>query len=752
MKSFWIATVAVLIIVIVSLSYIYVDFNVDRMKADIESRYSQIVLDSKGKIIGAYLNSDEQWHVKGDEKVPPRLEAAVLTFEDREFYKHRGVNYLAILRAIKTNIVNRKRIGASTITMQVAKMYKNRDRSYLSKIFEIVEAKKMENNLSKNEILQLYLNNAPYGSNIVGYRTASLLYFEKEPVNLTWAEGALLAVLPNSPGLMHIEKNRERLLKKRNRLLKTMFDNKIITESQYRLSLKEQLPEKRYYFDSLAPHLTRRLVDKYKDKKIITSTIDSDIQKKLEKIVKNYGEHIENRGIKNAAVIVIDNDTGNVVSYVGSQNFYDFSKNGQVDAITSYRSTGSVLKPFLYALAIDGGVIVPKSRLLDIPLYFSNFSPQNANKKYRGFVEARDALRKSLNIPFVNLLDEYGQDRFFFFLKDVCGFADNDFSRYGLSLILGTKEMTMEDVGKLYYGLANYGDFKELKYTAEDKNSKDRQLISRGAAYLTIEDLSHVQRYGIQNLYTGSDNISWKTGTSYGQRDAWAAGVNPKWTVVAWCGNFTGEGNANISGIRTAGILMFNIFKALPKNEEHFKKPVGDLKKIEIDTQTGYRVKYNVPTEEVEVPKNAKPLKISPYYKKVFINDKGKVVDSRDEDFYKSKEKVILSYPLELLNYLVKENMDIFNLVEKDKSIKFIYPLNGLKIRIPKDFDGKKKVIVKISNPNEYSVYWYLNGEYIGNFKEREKSFDFSAGEQVISIIAENGETAQIRFEVTERK
>ncbi|WP_101475112.1 MULTISPECIES: penicillin-binding protein 1C [Fusobacterium] len=750
MKKIWIFLAFIVLIFISSISFIYCKFDIQNMKEDIENRYSQVVVDNRGKIIGAYLNQDEQWQVKGDGKIPSRLELAVLTFEDREFYNHNGINYLAILRAIKTNIFQKKRIGASTITMQVAKLYKNRNRNYINKVLEIIEAKKIENNIGKEEILKLYLNNAPYGGNIIGYRTASLLYFKKEPVNLTWAEGALLAILPNSPGMMNVEKNREILLKKRNTLLKTMYDTNIISQSQYKLSLNERLPDKRYYFDLLAPHLTRRLKDEYSKEKIINSTIDSEIQKKVDKIVKNYSELIQNKGIKNAAAIVIDNYNGEVKAYIGSQDFYDFEKNGQVDGIISFRSTGSVLKPFLYALSIDDGLIAPQSKLLDIPLYFSNFSPQNANKKYTGLVEAQEALKRSLNIPFVNLLNEYGQDRFFYFLKSVSNFKDNDFSRYGLSLILGTKEMSIENIAQLYYGLANYGNFKNIKYIKNDLEEKNRQLITRGAAYLTINDLSKVQRYGIQNLYTGRDNISWKTGTSYGQRDGWAAGISPKWTVVVWCGNFTGEGNANISGIRTAGVLLFNIFKSLPKDNGIFIKPENDIKKIKIDNQTGYRIKYDVPTREIDYPKDAKPLKLSPYYKKIFINENGKLIDSRDKNFYKSTEKIIVSYPVELFNYLVKENMNIFNISEK--TIKFIYPLNGLKIKVPRDFDGKKKVIVKISNPNNYNIFWYLNGEYIGQGLDTERSFSFLPGEQIISIIGENGETSQIKFEVTERK
>lgn len=752
MKKIFLSFMGVFLLIFVFVLIVYLRFDVDKMQKEIETRYSQTVLDDRDGLLGAYLNSNEQWQIKSEDDIPKRLKLAVLTFEDKNFYSHGGINFKAILRAIKINVTSSKRVGASTITMQVAKLYKNRPRDYKSKILEMIEARKIDASLSKDEILKIYLNNAPYGGNIVGYKTASLLYFKKEPINLTWAEGALLAVLSNSPGLIHVEKNRDKLLKKRDQLLKKMYEDKIITKSQYELSLKEKLPSRRFYFDMAAHHLTRRLKFENPDKKIIKSTINRELQEKVERVVKNYGEYLDNKGIKNACAIVVDNKTGEVKAYVGSQDFYDFARNGQVDGISSYRSVGSVLKPFLYGLAIDEGLIVSKSKILDIPLYFSNFNPQNSNKKYRGLVEAREALQNSFNIPFVNMLDEYGDDRFFFFLKEVIGFKDRDYSRYGLSLILGTKEMKVEDVAKLYYGLSQYGNFKDISYIQGKKTSKDKQLISKGATYITLQELKEVQRFGIENIYTGRDNISWKTGTSYGKRDAWACGVSPDWTVVAWCGNFTGEGNPNLSGVGSAGLLLFNIFKTLPNSDKDFAKPENSLKTIEIDKQTGYRVKYDVPKEEVETSIEAKPLKISPYYKKIFVDEDGNEIDSRSEKFADRVEKVILSYPPELLNYLVKENINISGLIDKNDSIRIIYPLNSLKIQVPKDFDGKKSVIVKISNPNNYQIFWYVNGKYIATSKEKEKNFDFENGEQIISIVAENGETAQVKFEVVERK
>lgn len=738
----------ILIIPIIFCIKIYREFDVEKMRDEIEKRYSQVVLDDRDNIIGAYLNSEEQWQIKGVE-IPPRLKLAVLNYEDRKFYSHNGVDYLAIVRAVKTNLLEKRRVGASTITMQGVKLYKRRERTYLSKIEEIIESYKLEKYLSKDEILELYLNNAPYGSNIVGYETASQLYFGKSAKNLTWAEGATLAVLPNSPGLIWIEKNRDKLLNKRNNLLKNMYERGVIDEKQYRLSIKEELPRERKYFNSLAPHLTRRLVNEY-DNKIIKSTINSELQKNIERIAREYGDYLNNRGIKNTAIIVIDNHSGEVKSYVGSQNFYDFQRNGQVDGVVAQRSVGSVLKPFLYALSIDEGLITPKSKLLDVPLYFSNFNPQNANKKYQGLVEAREALKKSLNIPFVKLLDEYGVDKFFYFLKDVVNFPERDYSNYGLSLILGTKEISVENIAKLYYGLSQYGEFKDLKYIRDDKKIEGRKLISKGASYLTLEAMQGVQRYGIDNLYLGRDGIAWKTGTSYGQRDAWAGGISPRCTVVVWCGNFTGEGNRNISGVVTAGQLLFKIFKVLPNENESFIKPNEELKKIKIDSETGYRLRYDVPSEEIDYPKDAKNLKVSPYYKKVFINSKGEEIDSRNEEFIESKEKIVLSYPIELLDYMARENISISNV--RDEKIKIIYPLNNIKIFLPKDFEERKSLIVKVANPKNKKLYWYHNGKYIFSGRDRERAFDFLEGEHRLTLVSESGEVVEVKFYILRGK
>lgn len=731
--------------------YIYFSFDISNVEKTFEDRYSVSVLDDKENIIGVSLNKDEQWHLKSVEKIPEKLKIAVITYEDKDFYNHFGVDFTSLIRAVRDNTIKRRKTGASTITMQVAKSLEPKKRNVVNKYIEIIQALKIEKYFEKDEILRMYLNNAPYGGNIVGYKTASYMYFQKNPDELTWAEGALLAVLPNSPGLINMEKNRDKLFNKRNFLLKKLYDKKIINKKQYDLSLKEPLPEKKYFFKNLAPHLVRRVIEETKDK-IIKTTINSEYQEKIEKISKDYSEFLKTQGIKNLSVLLINNKTLEIKSYIGSQDFYDFENNGQVDGVLAKRSPGSLLKPFLYAKAIDEGLIAPCSKVPDVPLYFVNFSPQNANKKYYGVVEIQDALIKSLNIPFVGLLKEYGEEKFFYFLKEILNFKDDNPSRYGLSLILGTKEFTMEEIGKLYSGLANFGDFKNPTYIYVENRKllRENRHLSKGASYLTLNTIKKLERPGMESLYKEKNPISWKTGTSHGRRDGWAVGVTPDWTLVTWVGNFTGEGNSNLTGVYSAGNLLFKIMKILPKKQKEFQEP-NELIKIKVDSETGYRLKYQVPSKEILYPSEAKPLRTSPYYKKIFVDHSGKEIDSRNKGFLEREEKTVLNYPIEVINFFIRNNLDVSNIFgsrPNKKGIKIIYPTNGLKITIPKDFDGDKDLIIKIANLKNQNLYWYLNGKYLYNTRDKEQNLKLKNGRYQLTIVSEDGEVEKINFEI----
>ena len=734
--------ITLFILLFIYLIKVYITYNPKKLVEEVN--YSKVVLDRKGEILSVFLNNEEEFHIKYDGEVPETLKTAVINYEDKKFYSHSGVDYPRILKSFFNNMTGRKKMGASTISMQVVKLLEPKKRTYFNKLVEVVKAYKLESEFSKEEILKIYLNNVPYGSNIVGYSGAIKMYFNKEVKDLSYAEATLLAVLPNSPGILNLKKNNDKLEAKRNRLLKTLLDRKLIDERQYKFSLLEKFPNKIYYYEKKAPQFSIFLKNKYPEK-IIKSTLDYNLQKKLEKIVHDYSNAMKDVGINNAAVLVVNNKTKEVLAYVASQDFYDKRNNGEIDGLQAKRSPASLLKPFLFALSIDDGLIVPDSIYPDVPIYFGNFYPKNSSNTFTGMVKIDEALIKSLNIPFVKLLSDYGVDRFYYFLENNDNYPEDRFDKYGLSLILGTREMRPVDIGKLYIGLANYGKVSNLKYTLTEDKPKEYQQFSRGASYLTLETLSRVVRPGNEKLYSEQRPISWKTGTSYGMKDAWSVGVSPDYTVLVWLGNFNQKSIFSLSGVETAGNLLFKVFNIVDINSKTFEKPTDDLKEIEIDEKTGYRKFYDVESKKVFYPKDAKLLRISPYYKKIFVDENDMEIDSRSPNFDKRKEKIVIEYPIEVSNYF------FLNGVRENKNVKIAYPVQNLNIFVPKDFDGYKKVAMKLYNPNNEYVYWYLDEDYVGYSNEKEKFFELDIGKHKLTIITENGAREEVKFNINKR-
>ena len=742
LKKFVIFIITLFLLLFIYLIKIYISYNPKELVENIN--YSQVVLDRRGVILSVFLNDKEEFHLKYDGEIPETLKTAVINYEDKKFYSHLGVDYPRIVKSFFNNLFGGKKMGASTISMQVVKALEPAKRTYFNKLIEIVKAYKLENEFSKEEILKIYLNNAPYGSNIVGYSTAIKMYFNKNVNDLSYAEASLLAVLPNSPGILNLKKNNDKLEAKRNRLLKTLLDRNLIDERQYKFSLLEKFPTKIYYYDKKAPQFSIFLKNKYKDK-IIKSTLDYKLQKKMEQIVFEYSSSMKNIGINNAAVLVLNNKTKEVLAYVASQDFNDKKNNGEIDGLQAKRAPASLLKPFLFALSIDEGLIVPDSIYPDVPIYFGNFYPKNSNNKFTGMVRIEEALTKSLNIPFVKLLSDYGVDKFYYFLEDNDKYPESSFDKFGLSLILGTREMRAVDMAKLYMGLANYGEISDLKYVLDEDQPKTHKGFSKGASYITLDTLTRVVRPGNENLYTRERPISWKTGTSYGMKDAWSVGVSPDYTVLVWLGNFNQKPIFSLSGVETAGNLLFRIFNVVDLHSKTFEKPVNDLKEIEIDEKTGYRKFYEVESKKVLYPKDAKLLRISPYYKKIFVDENNIEIDSRNSNFDKRIEKIVIEYPIEVANYY------FLNGVKENKSVKIAYPSQDLKIFVPRDFDGYKKISVKLYNPNNEFVYWYINESYIGFSNESEKFLELDAGEHKLTIVTEDGKTDEVKFKINKR-
>jgi len=697
--------------------------------------YSTLVTDSDGDILRAFLNSNEQWHFPLDQEspIPAKLETAVLTYEDRFFYKHPGINPVSIGRAFWLNVKHKRVLsGGSTITMQLARISQPKSRTIPHKILEILQALKLEIRYSKVDILRMYLSHAPYGRNIVGYRAASLKYFGKEPQNITWSEAATLAVLPNAPGLIAPGMQQEKLKTKRNRLLRKLNRLGKIDDDSLELCFLESLPNKVISLPQLAPHLARK-VNLENPGEQVQTTLDKEIQQRSEGLLSRHSEFLQSYGIDNLSLLICDTKSGEIRAYIGSQNFWDYEKSGMVDGVLASRSTGSTLKPFLYGLSMDKGIILPQTKIKDIPTYFASFTPENASLKYSGLVTSHDALVHSLNVPAVRLLNKFGLHEFYRFLE--LGGVSTLFREpdlYGLTLIIGGSEATLYDLVQLYRGLGSYGKFGKIKWKAEDVVPEQISLISPAASYLTLAMMSDLKRPGVElywDQYENSRPLAWKTGTSFGQRDAWALGVNPEWTIGVWVGNFTGEGNPALSGAASAGPILFDLFASLPQDESEnwFEAPLNEMDAAVICRTSGFSAgKFCTELDTVLAPFMEKPLKICPFHKQIYVSDdEAEQVCSLCWEAGKQHAKIVTSYPPAVRKQFEKRGQEIEVIPPHRKScesggneevLAILYPKNDVAIFIPKDLGGvKQRILLRAAHSeSESTVYWYLDDKYLG--------------------------------------
>lgn len=544
--------------------------------------YSQIVTDKQDNIIHANLSQDEQWRIAVEvDEVIPLLQESIISKEDKWFFYHPGVNPVALLRALIQNVVaGTVRSGASTITMQVARMLNRRPRTMKSKLIEIFRAFQLEYHLSKDDIFCLYLNLLPYGGNIEGMKSAALLYFGQKPGTLSPAQIATLTVIPNDPNALRPGVGDSLLFIRRQEWIQKMWLRGLIDKRQYLLAMEEPLMARRRDAPALAPHFAREISKRYPLQHLIASSLDMELQSKIETLVKRYVLPLKHTGIENGAALVIDNTTRQVIAYLGSDDFYDGHHSGQVNGIEAVRSPGSTLKPLLYALALDSGLITPASRLLDIPSGFGGYEPQNYLGHYQGLISAENALALSKNVPAVKLLERYGYKNF----VDVLGRAGlrtvkASGNKLGLSVILGGCGATLFELTGIYSALANNGQWTPLKWLRQEDEQVGDTLISASAAFMTTQILTRLQRPDLPGQYQNVSDlprVAWKTGTSFGRRDAWSIGYNPHFTVGVWVGNFPGKGVPGLNGAQHATPLLFKIFEALPEYDKSwFNEPEG---------------------------------------------------------------------------------------------------------------------------------------------------------------------------------
>nr|HMT28828.1 penicillin-binding protein 1C [Bacteroidia bacterium] len=533
--------------------------------------YCQVITDKDKNILHAFLTDDDKWRMQSEfSEINPVLIKTILYKEDKYFYYHPGVNIFAVIRAVVNNLMNgRTTSGASTITMQVARLLYPAKRNYLNKGIEMFRALQLEITFTKDEILMLYLNLVPYGGNIEGVKAASFFYFNTKPQNLNLSQSVILSIIPNRPNSLSPKKGTALIRKERDKWLHRMITDEFTSIKQITEAIAEPVDMPRHPTPKLIPHLALRLRNNSSNRTSICTTIDKKMQEKSESIAYNYSKRMALKNIFNLSVIVVENSNRAVRTYIGSPDFYDTNHSGQVDGCNAVRSPGSTLKPLVYAMGIDKGLITPAYIVQDVPVNYDGYSPENFNSQCNGMVPVSKALAYSLNIPAVDLLNKTGLSDFTATLRKT-GFQSirND-REMGLSLILGGCGVRAIELAGLYSTIANGGEYMPLKYDTQDTAHQATKIISEAASFMVTEMLTGLVRPDLPNNSASSmhiPKIAWKTGTSYGRRDAWSVGFNKKYTIVVWIGNFSGEGVPELTGADMATPLLFELFNTLDYN------------------------------------------------------------------------------------------------------------------------------------------------------------------------------------------
>lgn len=764
--------------------------------------YASILLARDGNLLGASIAADQQWRFAPVTGLPQKYQRALLQFEDRYFYLHPGINPFAILRAAKGNIAAGKiTSGGSTITMQLARLLRQQElaragikpgRTLASKLAEAFLALQLEWLLDKDEILAAYASQAPFGGNIVGLRAAAWRYFGRAPDHLSWAESALLAVLPNSPALIHPGRQRDQLQQKRNRLLRKLHQQQWLSDLDLQLALLEPLPERPQALPQLAPHLLATLKQQDPAGKLFQSTLDFHTQQLANKIAQRHSARLAKDGVHNLALVLIDHQQMELVAYVGNQafNFLPAASGSDpaarsprqqapdVDIIQRPRSTGSLLKPLLYGLMLQQGELAPTTLVPDIPTQINGYSPRNYDRSFRGAVPAQFALAHSLNIPAVRMLRDYGIARFHGHLQTMgitSLFRPPD--DYGLTLILGGAEASLWELTSVYARLAaaaRDGDKAQppVQSLVSDANTAGKKIsykpvIKQGAAWLTLQALIEVARPGNDNYwrdFAGSQTIAWKTGTSYGLRDGWAIGSNGRYTLGVWVGNAGGEPATFISGQSSAAPILFDMFDALPR-VNWFAKPEHALKTIAVCADDGYLASGQCATRDVQIPAQSHFEKITPFHRRIHLSSDGQFrVHNRCETVSNMQARDWFVLPPAQEFYWRQYHSDYQSLPpwrrdclaesaqqDEDTPMELIYPQARSRIYIPVALDGKRsRVILKAVHRDPAAVlYWHLDDQYLGEtklFHEREAALE--PGLHQLLIIDKQGYRLERRFRV----
>ena len=748
---------------------------------------STVVEARDGSLLGARIADDGQWRFPGNDTVPDQFEKALLTFEDKYFYRHPGINPVSVVRAMGDNIRAGEIVsGGSTITMQLARIARgNRPRTYPEKIVEMLSALKLELFKSKKEILKMYVANAPFGGNIVGLEAATWRYTGKSPEGITWAEAAALAVLPNSPALVFPGKNQEILKLRRDDLLRKLYKREFFDSLTLVLAIDEPLPGEPRPLPALAPHLTDFFFSNNKGK-MTRTTIDPPLQERVMEIVNAHQKLLSGNFINNSACLIVKVETGEVLAYVGngaSGNVAEHS--GDVDIIRARRSTGSILKPLLYAGMQYSGDILPNTLVADVPTRFPGFFPKNFDFSYSGGVPASRALSQSLNIPAVKMLQKYTPDRFLGLLQKT-GFTsfDKNSDHYGLSLILGGGEASLWELTGVYASLSrvlnNYlheneyfdGDYHPpvlvLKNESKEEKKEDpAPPLNASSIWLTYDALLKVSRpegeAGWQ-YFSSSGDFAWKTGTSFGFRDAWAIGTTPEYVIGVWAGNADGEGRPGLTGISSAAPILFDLVNIL-EPAGWFKEPMEEMTMIKVCSLSGYRAGPECPeTEEIPACVSGLRSDMCPYHKIIHLDKTGtrqvtadcaSPAEIRNESWFVLPPAMEYFYRQKHPGYRVVPPMAKGCSAEKGIAVmEFIYPTSGVRIFIPRDQTGSlTRIISEVAHRNPAKkIFWHLDDTYVGTTKYiHQIEIMAEVGEHALTAVDEDGSSIRCAFSIIGR-
>ncbi|MFH0896182.1 MAG: penicillin-binding protein 1C [Bacteroidota bacterium] len=748
---------------------------------------STILLDKDKALIGARIADDGQWRFPNRGLIPFKYKLALIQFEDRDYYSHFGFNPFAFARAMWQNITSREvKSGGSTITMQLIRiMRKGKSRNVFEKMIEVTLATRLELTYTKDEILAMYAANAPFGGNVVGLEAASWRYFGRSPDRLSWAESATLAILPNSPSLIYPGKNSARLLRKRNHLLERLYEVGAMDAITLELSKAEPLPGKPFPMPSIASHMTDRAMKEGHKGQIVQTTLSSDMQQQVTDIVERHHQRLKANDINNISVIVAEVKTGNVLAYVGNTSDKDPANASYVDVNIAPRSTGSILKPFLYAAMLDDGLITPKTLVPDVPTQIGSYQPENYNLQYDGAIHASRALARSLNVPAVKMLQEFGIEKFHHLLKKLgLTTIDKPASHYGLSLILGGAEGTLWDISGVYASMArmlnmyflrnggvNENDWRPLNYLSEKTYEPSKQgdgtqpIFSPGSAWLTFDAMVEVARPDEDfewQQFSSSARIAWKTGTSFGFRDGWAIGVNPQYVVAVWVGNADGEGRPGLTGVATAAPVLFDVFRIL-RPTGWFSQPYDNMEQVAVCRYSGFKATPVCEfVDTIWAQKNAVKVGPCPYHQIVHLDKTGMWRVNSDCESVENMQHLKWFVLPPVMEWYFKSKNPFYRALppfRKDcetgtgnvQHMDLIYPKDLSKIYIPVELDGTPgKVVFQVAHRNEDAViYWHLDNQFLGATTGfHQMGLQPEKGEHVLILVDTDGEQLIRKFEI----